>query len=237
MKIKISILLLISLLFISCNNDEPQASLKGRTFKASYENSKFVYCITFDTNTMGRWFRLNKGSSYTLDEESIYNFNYSYNYPSLIIENLGENTMLQHQNTFLSPDTFSDTSGKYIWSEIILNELLSNNNSEGNNEDHVTRGHLSVSPKSINIGASAGRCSISVISNTSWSVFVNSGGSVNGLSISTSSGFGNGVVTVSYDAVTSQYYQQNTPIVFYYNYSEDIRLSETVTIHRRNLPR
>ncbi len=95
---------------------------------------------------------------------------------------------------------------------------------------------LSLSPTTIKIDGNAGSRTISVNSNTKWSVGLNnSGDAVTGLSVSSKSGSGNGTITVKYDAVKTQYYQQSATIIVNYNTSSPKKY-ETVQIYRKYLP-
>lgn len=106
-----------------------------------------------------------------------------------------------------------------------------------NGDSSANHGTLQVSPSYINLDAGGGSRSITVTSNTNWRVVVNnSGEGINGLSLSTTSGYGNGTVVVSYDAVTSQYYSQNASISFFYTAAGNVTSEQTVSLFRRNLP-
>ncbi|WP_332457482.1 hypothetical protein [Petrimonas sp.] len=107
----------------------------------------------------------------------------------------------------------------------------------GEDEGQVsTRTSLSVSPTDIQLGRSGGRAHISVKSNTSWTVFVNNGGSgVTGLSASPLSGKGNGTIELKYGTVDTEFYQESAVIVFMYELSPGISHNKTVTVHRKRL--
>lgn len=225
----------------SCDDDsDDMASLRGKSFKCNYESSSYAYCMTFDSNSTGRWFRLAKTSSgYTYDDNSISNFTYEYDYPQLSVVNEGGTSMLSSHYDFLSSDVYSD--GNYTWTEVNLKELISSgtggNQGGSSSGESTTYGKLSVSPSSVTLDGGAGSRSIVVTSNTNWSVAVNNSGSgIDGLKVSTTSGSGNGTVVVSYDAVTTQYYQQHAVITFYYIGAGNVKLSQSVSINRRKLP-
>ena len=89
---------------------------------------------------------------------------------------------------------------------------MGENSDGGGGNNNPTHYSLSISPTRVELPASAGSFTISVRSNQAWTASVNNG-SVTGLRISNYSGYGNGVITVSYDKVASQYYSQTGTIV------------------------
>lgn len=92
------------------------------------------------------------------------------------------------------------------------------------------RGKLSVSPTSIKIGNNSGSLTIKVTSNTEWSVFDN--GNITGMSVSPSSGKGNGRITVRYSNMPQDVHSESAVVVLYY-YSQGVELNEMTDIYRR----
>lgn len=107
-----------------------------------------------------------------------------------------------------------------------------------NNGGSQVGGYCTIAPETKQIDGGSGSFSISVSSNTNWSVSLNNSGSqsITGLSISTYLGNGNGNITVHYDAVTTQYYQQRGVVIVTYDGYGGVRQTKTCSVYRKHLP-
>ena len=95
------------------------------------------------------------------------------------------------------------------------------------------RGKLSVSPTSIMVGNNSGSLTIKVTSNTEWFVFDN--GNISGMSVSPTSGRGNGRITVRYGNMPKDVHSESAVVVVYYD-SQGIELNKSTDIYRKRNP-
>lgn len=108
----------------------------------------------------------------------------------------------------------------------------------GSSSSGTSEGRCSISPTTKKIDGGSGSFTITVKSNTNWSASLNNSGSegITGMRLSTYSGNGNGKITVSYDAVSSQYYQQQGVVIVSYNGYGGYEQTLTCSVHRKRLP-
>ena len=85
----------------------------------------------------------------------------------------------------------------------------------GGGNNNSTHYSLSISPTKVELPASAGSFSIRVKSNQAWTASLNNSGNggIRGLRLSNYSGYGNGVITVSYDRVLTDCYHESGTII------------------------
>lgn len=232
-----TILLFISLVvsFTSCKDDDID-TLKGKSFVLQ-SSSNTKDCLSFEQTTSGRYFSLSRHEGvYTINNSSVVQFSYVYDYPKLSISTKSNEYWLNKEYTFISKNSFSD--GEYTWTKCDLDSLVSSNNN-GASGGGSSQGHsCSISPTSKSIGGTAGSFTISVTANTSWSASLNNSGSqaIKGMRLTNTSGTGNGNITVSYDAATTTYYQEiGTVLVTYTSYG-GYKQTLTCSVSRKHLP-
>lgn len=99
------------------------------------------------------------------------------------------------------------------------------------------RGIVKLSHSDIAIGKGKGIVYFIIESNTSWNIYVNNTGNpINGLHVYPVNGSGNATITIEYDAVETENYQQMASItIFYLSYG--IRQSVTANVHRKHIHR
>ena len=92
---------------------------------------------------------------------------------------------------------------------------MGENSDGGGGYNNSTHYSLSISPTRVDLPASAGSFTISVRSNQAWTASLNNSGNgaIRGLRLSNYSGYGNGVITVSYDRVLTDYYHEIGTII------------------------
>ena len=100
------------------------------------------------------------------------------------------------------------------------------------------RGILKLSHSHIELNRKADKAYFTVSSNTKWNIYVNNsakGQSINGLNVYPLNGEGNATITIEYESVESENYQQIASIsVFYMSYGTE--QSKTISVNRKHLP-
>lgn len=99
------------------------------------------------------------------------------------------------------------------------------------------RVYLNTDTDKIKIGKEGGISYLRISSDTKWDIYVNnlSKDSINGLRVNPLNGSGDATISVEYDGVNTENYQQSSTLVISYK-SYGVTLSRVVEIFRKNLP-
>ena len=122
-----------------------------------------------------------------------------------------------------------------------LENKIRDNNKESKdaiNELKGKRGILHVSHSDIKLSKDGGKAYFTIDSNTKWNVYVNQNSerpTIKNLTVYPLNGEGDATVTIEYDAVHTQNYDELVTLVVKYK-SFDISQSSVVSLRRKHLP-
>lgn len=124
---------------------------------------------------------------------------------------------------------------------IELENTISENNMESKNaikELKGIRGILNVSHSEIKLSKDGGRAYFTIDSNTKWNIYVNQNSekpTIKNLTVYPLNGEGDATITIEYDAVQTQHYDELVTLVVKYK-SFETNQSSVVSLRRKHLP-